>query len=102
MTRAQITTSDASRARVRGATTDHAGRAHGCAVVLLLWPRSAIVGASFIIVVMLGGMATHIVKEGGRHITSEVVPLILATIVLVTRRRGYAPHHAADARRIDA
>ena len=58
------------------------------AVLLLLWARSAIVGASFIIVVMLGGMGTHVVKEGGRHITSEVVPLVLATIVLVIRRRA--------------
>ena len=58
------------------------------AVGLLLWPRSAVVGASFIIVVMLGGMGTHVVKEGGRHITSEVVPLVLATIVLVIRRRA--------------
>ncbi len=58
------------------------------AVGLLLWPRSAIVGATFIIVVMLGGMGTHIVKEGGRNITSEVVPLVLATIVLVIRRRA--------------
>jgi len=58
------------------------------AVSLLLLPRTAIVGASFIIVVMLGGMGTHIIKEGGRHITSEVVPLVLATIVLVIRRRA--------------
>ncbi len=58
------------------------------AVGLLLWPRSAIVGATFIIVVMLGGMGTHIVKEGGRNITSEIVPLVLATIVLVIRRRA--------------
>jgi uncharacterized membrane protein YphA (DoxX/SURF4 family) len=57
------------------------------AVLLLLWPRSAIVGASLIICVMLGGMGTHVVKEGGRHITSEVVPLVLATIVLLIRRR---------------
>jgi uncharacterized membrane protein YphA (DoxX/SURF4 family) len=58
------------------------------AVVLLLWPRSAMVGATLIICVMLGGMGTHIVKEGGRHITSEVVPLVLATIVLLIRRRA--------------
>ena len=58
------------------------------AVLLLLWPRSAMVGATFIICVMLGGMGTHVVKEGGRHITSEIVPLVLATIVLLIRRRA--------------
>ena len=57
-------------------------------VLLMLWPRSAMIGASFIICVMLGGMGTHIVKEGGRHITSEIVPLVLATIVFVIRRRA--------------
>ena len=62
------------------------------AAALLLYSRSAAFGAMIIIVVMLGGMGTHIVKEGGRHMTSEIVPLTLATIVLVVRRR-----HVADA-----
>jgi hypothetical protein len=57
------------------------------AVLLLLWPRTAAIGAAVIICVMLGGMGTHVVKEGGRHITSEVVPLVLATIVLVVKLR---------------
>ena len=57
------------------------------AVMFLLWPRSAAIGAALIMCVMLGGMGTHVVKEGGRHITSEVVPLVLATIVLLLKRR---------------
>ena len=57
------------------------------AVALLLLGRTAAFGALLIIVVMLGGMATHIVFDGGRHLTSEVVPLTLATVVLVLRRR---------------
>lgn len=57
------------------------------AVVLLLLGRTAAFGAMLIIVVMLGGMATHVIFDGGRHMTSEVVPLVLATIVLVVRRR---------------
>jgi hypothetical protein len=57
------------------------------AVLLLLLGRTAAFGAILIIVVMLGGMATHIIFDGGRHMTSEVVPLVLATIVLVVRRR---------------
>jgi putative oxidoreductase len=57
------------------------------AVLLLLWPRAAPFGAALIICVMLGGTATHLLKDGGRHLTSEIVPLVLATIVLVTRWR---------------
>jgi uncharacterized membrane protein YphA (DoxX/SURF4 family) len=56
------------------------------AVALLLIGRTAALGALLIIAVMLGGMATHLIFDGGRHMTSEVVPLVLATIVLVVRR----------------
>jgi putative oxidoreductase len=57
------------------------------AVVLLALGRTAAFGAILIIVVMLGGMATHLIFDGGRNMTSEVVPLVLASIVLVARRR---------------
>src|SRR5688572_18237221 len=57
------------------------------AVALLILGRTAAFGAVIIIVVMLGGMATHIIFDGGRHLTSEVVPLVLATIVLLLRRK---------------
>lgn len=56
------------------------------AVVLLLAGRTAAFGALLIMAVMLGGMATHLIFDGGRHMTSEVVPLVLATVVLVVRR----------------
>ena len=56
------------------------------AAVLLLLGRTAAFGAILVIIVMLGGMATHVMFDGGRHVTSEVVPLVLATIVLVVRR----------------
>jgi uncharacterized membrane protein YphA (DoxX/SURF4 family) len=56
------------------------------AALLLALGRTAAFGAIIIIVVMLGGMATHIIFDGGRHLTSEVVPLVLASIVLVARR----------------
>ena len=55
---------------------------------LLLWGRTPIIGAGLIICVMLGAMGTNIVKEGGRHITSEIVPITLATIVFVLRLRA--------------
>jgi putative oxidoreductase len=60
------------------------------AALLLLYGRTAAFGAIIIIVVMLGGMGTHLVKDNGRHMTSEIVPLTLATIVLVVRRRHVA------------
>lgn len=57
------------------------------AALLVLWPRTAPVGAALIVVIMLGGMGTHIVKENGRHITSEIGPLIFASVILLARRR---------------
>jgi uncharacterized membrane protein YphA (DoxX/SURF4 family) len=56
------------------------------AAALLLWGRTAVFGAGLIICVMLGGMATHILKDGGRHLTSELGPIVFATIILVVRR----------------
>lgn len=61
------------------------------AVALLLLGRTAAFGALLIIIVMLGGMATHLSFDQGRHMTSEVVPLVLGCIVLVLRRRQLAP-----------
>ena len=55
------------------------------AVLLLLSGRWAVAGATVIIVVMLGGMGTHVAFDGGRHITSEAVPLVLASLVLWMR-----------------
>ena len=56
------------------------------AVALLLLGRTAALGALLIIGVMLGGMATHLIFDEGRHMTSEIVPLVLGSIVLVLRR----------------
>jgi putative oxidoreductase len=63
------------------------------AVALLVLGRTAAFGAILIIIVMLGGMATHVIFDGGRHMTSEVVPLVLASIVLFVRRRQLAWTH---------
>jgi uncharacterized membrane protein YphA (DoxX/SURF4 family) len=57
------------------------------AVALMFSWRWAAWGALIVIVVMLGGMGTHIVYDQGRHLTSEVVPLTLGAIVLVIHRR---------------
>jgi putative oxidoreductase len=56
------------------------------AALLLLWPSSSPIGAVLIICVMVGAEATHIVKDHGQHMSSEVVPLALAAVVIVTRR----------------
>ena len=56
------------------------------AVALLLLGRTAAFGALLIVAVMLGGMATHVIFDGGRNMTSEVVPLVLGSIVLALRR----------------
>jgi uncharacterized membrane protein YphA (DoxX/SURF4 family) len=73
------------------------------AAALVLVPRrlaarAAPVGAVIVVAVMLGGMATHVVRDGGRHMTSEVVPLALATLVLWTRR-GALSRGGTSARR---
>ena len=59
-------------------------------MVLLALGRTAAFGAIIIIVVMLGAWATHLIYDGGRHMTSEIVPLALASIVLMVRRRQVA------------
>jgi len=56
------------------------------AVVLLILGRTAAYGAILILIVMLGAWGTHIVFDHGQHMTSEVVPIVLATIVLIIRR----------------
>lgn len=66
------------------------GVAETTAALLLLSRRTASVGAAIIALVMLGGMATHIYWGQPKQITSEVLPLVLALIVLVGRRRHFA------------
>jgi uncharacterized membrane protein YphA (DoxX/SURF4 family) len=58
------------------------------AALLLALGRTAAYGAIIIIIVMLGAWATHLIFDGGRHMTSEVVPLVLASIVLIVRRQS--------------
>jgi uncharacterized membrane protein YphA (DoxX/SURF4 family) len=56
------------------------------AALLLLWPRAAAYGAAIIIAVMLGGMGTHVfVEHRPSRVTSEIVHLVFASIVLAAR-----------------
>jgi putative oxidoreductase len=61
------------------------------AAALLLWPRTAPMGAVLIIMVMLGGMGTHVVKDHGRHMQSEVMPIVFSSVILFARRRSWMP-----------
>jgi uncharacterized membrane protein YphA (DoxX/SURF4 family) len=62
------------------------------AAVLILWPRTAAYGAILVIVVMLGGMGTHIVIEHRpARITSELGQLTFSSILLAGRWRRRVP-----------
>lgn len=52
------------------------------ASILLLTRRTAPIGAALIAIVMLGGMGTHIYWGHPQQVTSEVVPLTFAVLVL--------------------
>jgi uncharacterized membrane protein YphA (DoxX/SURF4 family) len=58
------------------------------AALLLLWPRTAAYGAAVIIIVMLGGMGTHVfVEHRPSGVTSELLHLIFACVVVAGRWR---------------
>ena len=56
------------------------------AALLLLWPRTAAYGAATIILVMVGGMGTHVfIEHRPARVTSELLHLIFASFVLAGR-----------------
>jgi uncharacterized membrane protein YphA (DoxX/SURF4 family) len=56
------------------------------AAALLLWPRTAAYGAALIVVIMLGGMGTHVfVEHRPARATSELAQLVFASGVLAGR-----------------
>ena len=57
------------------------------AAVLLLTRRTAFAGAIMIIAVMIGAMGTHVYWGRPDQVTSEILPLVLATVVALGRRR---------------
>jgi uncharacterized membrane protein YphA (DoxX/SURF4 family) len=57
------------------------------AALLLLWKRTAFAGAVIIMVVMLGAMGTHVYWGRPSQVTSEILPLLLSTMVALGRRR---------------
>ena len=59
------------------------------AAVLLLTRRTAFAGAIIIIVVMIGAMGTHVYWGRPAQVTSEILPLLLATMVALGRRKSF-------------
>jgi putative oxidoreductase len=59
------------------------------AAVLLLTRRTAFAGAVIIVVVMIGAMGTHAYWGQPRQVTSEILPLFLATMVALGRHRSF-------------
>jgi putative oxidoreductase len=62
------------------------------AALLLLTRRTAFAGAIIIIVVMIGAMGTHVYWGQPGQVTSEILPLILATNVSIGRRKSFFLH----------
>lgn len=59
------------------------------AALLLLTRRTAFAGASIIILVMLGAMATHVYWGHPGQVTSEILPLFLATMIAIVRWKHF-------------
>jgi putative oxidoreductase len=59
--------------------------------LLVLWRRTAFLGAIIIVVVMLGAMATHVYWGHPEQVTSEVLPLFVATMLAFGRRKVFFP-----------
>ena len=72
------------------------GAAETAAALLLLTRRTAFAGAIIIIVVMLGAMGTHVWWGRPGQVTSEMLPLVLATILAVGRRKSFFPRRQAE------
>ena len=67
------------------------------AAALLLTRRTAAIGAILIVMVMLGAMGTHIYWGRPGQVTSEMLPLTLALLVLWGRRRQLTARFARPA-----
>ena len=65
------------------------GGAEIAAAVLLLTRRTAFAGAIIIIVIMIGAMGTHVYWGRPGQVTSEILPLFLASMVALGRRKSF-------------
>ena len=60
------------------------------AAALLLIPRTAGYGATVIVVIMLGGILTRVSHGDPAGVVHEIIPLIFALIVVLTRGPAFA------------
>ncbi len=74
------------------------GLAETVAAILLLTRRTAFAGAIIIIAIMIGAMATHVYWGHPAQVTSEILPLFLATAIALGRRRSFFLHRTAARR----
>jgi uncharacterized membrane protein YphA (DoxX/SURF4 family) len=65
------------------------GAAETAAAMLLLTRRTAFAGAIIIVAVMIGAMGTHVYWGHPGQVTSEILPLSLATLVAIGRRKSF-------------
>lgn len=65
------------------------GVAETVAAVLLLTRRTAFAGAIIVVAVMIGAMGTHVYWGHPGQVTSEILPLFLATLVAIGRRKSF-------------
>lgn len=72
------------------------GIAETAAAALLLSRRTASGGALIIIAVMIGAMGTHVWWGHPGQVTSEILPLVLATVVAVGRRNAFLLRRSRD------
>ena len=72
------------------------GVAETAAALLLLSRRTASGGAMVIVAIMLGAMGTHVWWGHPGQVTSEVLPLMLATCVAVGRRTSFFLNRPAE------
>lgn len=72
------------------------GAAETAAALLVLSRRTASGGAIVIIAVMIGAMGTHVWWGRPGQITSEILPLLLATIVAVGRGKSFFLRRQAE------
>ncbi len=58
------------------------------AAILIVVPRLAAYGATLVIAIMIGGIATNLRTGEPRQVIAELVWIVMASIVLVIRRRN--------------